>query len=103
MSKQDISLGRFRSEVGRYSKFVLTYNDPLRPVSLSTQFDKIAVSISASPYVALRNETTQLCISHINRILKRKTTKGAQTYLFYCSDYSPDIPTLSLLYLHCNY
>lgn len=103
MSNQALSLGRFRSEIGQYKKYTLVYNDPLRPISLSIQFDKIAVSLSASPYVALRNETAQICISHIERIQKRKIAEGAQTFLIWCCDHSTDIPTTMLLHLHCNY
>ena len=103
MNNQALSLGRFRSEIGQYKKYTLVYNDPLRPVSLSIQFDKIAVSLSASPYVALRNETAQFCISHIERIQKRKTAEGAQTFLLWCCDHSTDIPTTMLLHLHCDY
>lgn len=103
MNNQALSLGRFRSEIGQYKKYTLVYNDPLRPVSLSIQFDKIAVSLSASPYVALRNETTRFCISHIERIQKRKTAEGAQTFQLWCCDHSTDIPTTMLLHLHCDY
>ena len=103
MNNQALSLGRFRAEIGQYKKYTLVYNDPLRPVGLSIQFDKIAVSLSASPYVALRNETTRFCISHIERIQKRKTAEGVQTFLLWCCDHSTDIPTTMLLHLHCDY
>lgn len=102
MNNQALSLSRFRSEIGQYKKYTLVYNDPLRPVSFSIQFDKIAVSLSASPYVSLRNETAQFCISHIERIQKRKAVEGAQTFLLWCCDHSTDIPTTMLLHLHCD-
>lgn len=103
MTNQSMSLGRFRSEIGQYKKFTLAYNDPLRPVSLSIEFDRIAVSLSASPYISLRSEMAQFCISHIDRIQKRKTAEGVQTYLLWCCDYSTEKPSTMLLHLHCDY
>lgn len=103
MDNRDLSLGQFRSEIEQYKKYTLIYKGPLRPVSFSIHFDKIAVSLSASPYVALRNETAWFCISHIERIQKRKTADGVQTFLLWCCDHSTDIPTTMLLHLHCDY
>lgn len=103
MNNQALSLGRFRSEIEPYKNYTLVFNDPLRSVSFSIQFDKISVSLSALPYVALRNETTRFCISHIERIQKRKTAEGVQTFLLWCCDHSTDIPTTMLLHLHCDY
>ena len=103
MNNQALSLGRFRSEIEPYKNYTLVFNDPLRSVSFSIQFDKIVVSLSASPYVALRNETAQFCISHIERIQKWKAAEGVQIFLLRCCDYNTDIPTTMLLHLHCDY
>ena len=41
MNNQALSLGRFRSEIEPYKNYTLVFNDPLRSVSFSIQFDKL--------------------------------------------------------------
>ena len=47
--KSNLSLGKFRNEIGTYSRFMLEYDDPLTPLAFSTQFSHASVILSASP------------------------------------------------------
>lgn len=86
--KSTISLGRFRTETEPYKHFLLTYKDPLTPLSFSIHFDHIAVSLSMSPYIALKNSDVKLCLSHVNTIKKRKPKGKEKEFILMCEDYS---------------
>ena len=97
-----ISLSRFRSETDTYSHFLLTYKDPLTPLSISILFDHIAVSISASPYIALKNSDAELCLSHVETIKKYGTSDKEKGYIIMCNDYSAsDHPASARFFLKC--
>lgn len=86
--KSNLSLGEFRAEIGIYSQFCLEYEDPLTPLTFSTQFDHASVILSASPYIALKKGVDFLCLSHIQSIKKKRKMDGYQSYIFICGDYS---------------
>lgn len=88
--KSNLSLGKFRSEIGMYNRFMLEYDDPLAPLAFSVQFNHVSVILSASPYIALKNSVDFLCLSHIQSIKKKRKTDGYQSYIFICGDYSVD-------------
>lgn len=88
--KSNLSLGKFRAEIGTYSRFMLEYDDPLTPLAFSTQFNHVSVILSASPYIAMKNGVDFLCLSHIQSIKKKGKADGYQVYLFTCGDYSID-------------
>ncbi len=88
--KSNLSLGKFRTEIGTYSRFMLEYEDPLTPLAFSVQFDHASVILSASPYIALRNGVDSLCLSHIQSIKRKGKTEGYQAYIFICNNYSMD-------------
>ena len=98
---QYISLSRFRAETGGYRKYTLSGDDPLIPISVAGEFDHIAVCISASPYIALRSSSNQICISHIDKI-KRVPEEGGTAYTIVCNDYSGSgAPTSTRMLLRC--
>lgn len=100
--KANMSLGQFRAEILAYSSFQLTFDDPLSPLSFSAMFDHAAVVLSASPYIALKNSTGYLCLSHIQAIKKRGKTEGHQSYIFLCGDLTlSDDPTPVKYVLNC--
>lgn len=86
--KANMSLGQFRAEITSYNSFQLMFDDPLSPLTFSVLFDHAAVVLSASPYIALKNSTGYLCLSHIQAIKKRGKTDGYQSYIFICGDFS---------------
>lgn len=86
--KSNMSLGQFRAEIGSYSSFRLMFDDPLSPLTLAVSFDHAIVILSASPYIALKNSSGYLCISHIQSIKKRGKTDGYQSYIFVCNDFT---------------
>jgi len=88
--KSNLSLGKFRTEIEMYSRFMLEYEDPLTPLTFSIQFDHASVILSASPYIALKNGVDFLCLSHIQSIKKKRETDGYQAYIFVCGNYSID-------------
>jgi len=98
----NMSLGQFRLEIGAYNRFQLLFDDPLSPISFSTQFDHASVILSASPYLALKNSNDCLCLSHIQAIKKRGRTEGYQSYIFLCNDFSfSNDPTPMKFILNC--
>ena len=81
--KSNMSLGQFRAELGSYNSFQLVFDDPLSPLTFSTLFNHAAVILSASPYIALKNSSGHLCLSHIQAIKKRgKQTDTSRIYSF---------------------
>lgn len=84
----NMSLGQFRLEITSYKSFQLLYDDPLSPLTFSILFDNISVILSASPYIALKNNAGYLCLSHIQAIKKHGKAGGYQSYIFQCGDYS---------------
>lgn len=97
-----ISLSRFRTETEPYGHFLLTYKDPLTPLSFSVLFDHIAVSISASPYIALKNSDAELCLSHVETIKKYGASDKERCYILVCNDYSSsDTPVSARFSLKC--
>ena len=86
--KANMSLGQLRAEIGAYSRFQLTFDDPLSPLTFSTTFDHATVILSASPYIALKNSVDYLCISHVHAIKKRGKTDGYQSYILQCNDFT---------------
>jgi len=83
-----ISLGRFRTETEPYNHFLLTYEDPLTPLSFSIHFDHIAISLSASPYIALKNSDAKLCLSHVETIKKHGSNDKEKGFILLCNDHS---------------
>ena len=69
--KSNLSLGKFRNEIGTYSRFMLEYDDPLTPLAFSTQFSHASVILSASPYIALKMVLTS-CVLPTFRLSRRK-------------------------------
>lgn len=97
-----ISLGRFRAETESYKHFLLTYENPLVPISFSIIFDHIAVSLSASPYIAFKNDNTKLCLSHIETIKKNGCSKKEKCYILICNDHSAsNVPVSTRFSLRC--
>ena len=97
-----ISIGRFRSEIESCNRFLLTYEDPLTPLNFSVLFDHIAVNISASPYIALKNSEAKLCLSHIESIKRYCGADAKKGFMLVCKDYSAsDIPVQSRFFLKC--
>lgn len=86
--KSNMSLGQFRAELGSYNSFQLVFDDPLSPLTFSTLFNHAAVILSASPYIALKNSSGYLCLSHIQAIKKCGKTDGYQSYIFVCNDFT---------------
>lgn len=100
--KANMSLGQFRAEIGAYSSFQLTFDDPLSPLTFSVLFDRAVVILSASPYIALKNSAGNLCLSHIQAIKKRGKTEGYQSYIFLCNDFTSSNDPISVKYvLNC--
>lgn len=96
-----ISLSRFQAETGGCRKYALSGDDPLIPISIAGEFDHIAVCISASPYIALRNSSSQICISHIYKIEKVPEEEGT-AYTIFCKDYSGSgAPSKTRMLLWC--
>lgn len=99
---QYISLSRFQAETGGCRKYTLSGDDPLIPISIAGEFDHIAVCISASPYIALRSNSSQICISHIDKI-KRVLEEGGKAYTIFCKDYSGSgAPAKTKMFLQCT-
>ena len=97
-----ISLGRFRTETEAYKHFLLTYEDPLTPLSFSVRFDHIAVSLSASPYIALKNSDAKLCLSHVEVIKKYISNAKEKGFILLCNDHSSaDAPVPVKFSLKC--
>jgi len=97
-----ISMSRFRSETESCKHFLLTYDDPLSPLSFSIPFDHIAVCLSASPYISLRNGNTKLCLSHVESIKKYGSSESEKGFVLVCNDYSlSDIPSPVRFSLKC--
>lgn len=97
-----ISLSLFQAEMGAYRKYTLSGDDPLIPISLTAEFDHIAVCISASPYIALSRGSTQICLSHIDTIRRNSPDEVGQTYTILCKDYSGiGTPADTKLLLRC--
>lgn len=97
-----ISLGRFRTETEPYNHFLLTYEDPLTPLSFTAHFDHIAVSLSASPYIALKNSDTKLCISHMEVIKLYGSSANEKSFALFCSDHSlVNAPVPVKFFLRC--
>lgn len=92
--KSNLSLGKFRNEIGTYSRFMLEYDDPLTPLAFSTQFSHASVILSASPYIALKNGVDFLCLTHIQSIKK----KGKRMVTRFISSYVVTIPWTETLY-----
>lgn len=99
----NLSLGRFRSEIGGYSHFRLYLDEPLNPLSFSASFDNIMVVLSASPYIALKNSAGHLCLSHIQSIEKVERDGKTQSYMLSCKDLAPmrDYPDVRFV-LECR-
>jgi len=98
-----ISLGRFRTEIAPYNNFLLTYEDPLTPTSFSILFDHIAVCLSASPYIALKNSDANFCLSHVETIKKYGSSGDEKGFILLCNDYSAsDKPTPVKFSLRCS-
>ena len=98
-----ISLSRFKAETELCNQFILTYEDPLTPISLSLRFDHIAVSISASPYIALKNNDMIVCLSHIESIRRYRGTDKENGFIFVCNDYSmSNTPEPVKVFLKCK-
>lgn len=99
----NISLGRFRSEVGAYKHFKCTFDNPLSPFGISSTFNSISVSLSASPYIALKAGDTHFYLSHIQDVVKGRKADEGQTYTVLCEDYTQsNEPTTVKFKLACS-
>ncbi len=99
-----VSLGRFKEETKRYQSFFLTYENPLSPVNISVFFNRMAVALSASPYIALRNNNISLCLSHLVSIQECWTNTEEKCFALFCNDYSIlGTPTPTKFLLRCRF
>lgn len=83
-----IPLSKLRDEATGYNNFVLGIKNPLSPVSMSLMFNQIFVNLSASPHICLKNEYSQICISHIKSVRRREHETLGVTYVLTCLDYT---------------
>lgn len=98
-----ISLSRFRTETELCDNFLLTYEDPLTPMSFSICFDHLVVCLSASPYIALKNSDAKFCLSHVETIKRSGSNSKEKKFVILCSDYSlSDQPVPKKFSLSCR-
>ena len=98
----NISLGNFRAETESYKHFHVAYEDPLTPLSFSMVFDSMVISLSASPYIAFKNNDDRLCLSHVETIRKCGNTGKERRFSIVCNDYSmSDTPVPVKISLKC--
>lgn len=83
---KSISLAVFRNEVADCNRFVLTTKDAFSPIDVSVTFDSIHICVSASQYICLRNDCSQVVVKHIKSI-KPKGENAGMVYTITCSDY----------------
>ena len=83
-----IPLSTLRTEAAEYRSFIARFQNPLSPLSMSIRFDQLFVNLSASPYICLKNEYSQICISHIKSLKRRERESSGITYVLTCFDYS---------------
>ena len=83
-----IPLSRLRDEAVGYNSFTTSFKNPLSPISMSLRFNQIFVNLSASPHVCLKNECSQICISHIKSVKRREHENIGITYILTCLDYT---------------
>lgn len=90
----DITLGRFREEIGRMNALHLIRDEPLEPLSISMPVDRIGVILGASPYIALHSGTASVTLSHIQTV-KRSIKGGQKSYRIICGNYTAsNVPQL---------
>lgn len=82
-----LSLGRFREEISGLNPPYFERGEPLEPLSVKMQVDKISVILGASPYISLRSGNTSVCLSHIQTI-KPSMKGGQKSYKIICGDYT---------------
>ena len=82
-----LSLGRFREEISGLNPPYFERDEPLEPLSVKMQVDKISVILGASPYIALRSGNTSVTLSHIQTI-KPSVKHGQKSYKVICGDYT---------------
>lgn len=100
--KSSLTLGQFRTEIGKYSEFLFSTDDPLSPLGISCKFESVVVNLSASPYIALKKDADVICISHIQNVRKRTNKEGEREYILFCNDFQiSDEPTLVKYSLKC--
>ena len=79
-----------RRDASSSSALEVSFRDPLFPVNCSLQFNEVFVNSAASQYVCLKNECSQICLSHIVSV-SRKRVKGAYIlYTLTCADHMSD-------------
>lgn len=86
--KQKLTVGTFKNDISTYGSFRVTNGDPFFPLSINAMFDKIIVNNSASPYIILKNDCAELCISHVKSIQKQYENGKHVIYTLVCQDYS---------------
>jgi len=97
-----ISLAVFRNEVAGCDNFVMTMRDAFSPIDVSVTFNRIHICVSASQYICLKNDCSQVVIKHIKSIRKRARANEPTTYVITCNDYrSRDTDGLFEIELAC--
>lgn len=86
--QSNFSISQFRAEIGIYSQFLLSSDNPLLPESMRMGFDHASVILSTAPYIALKNSAGYLCLNHIRSIQKWNKEDGSRSYIVTCGDYS---------------
>lgn len=82
-----VSIIQVRSEIGRYQNFSLQSISPMDSLMISGHYDRIAVSITAVPYIALKNDYCETHLNHIESISREKNGIIC-AYIFTCDDYT---------------
>ncbi len=101
MKKSEISLGMFRAEIGNITAPYLTYDNPLKSLSVSMPIDRVSVILGASPYIVFCSGLTRVTLSHVQNI-KRSMKEGKRHYKIICSDYTQDTPVSIEYHLFCE-
>lgn len=79
-----------RRDASRSSEFEVSFRDPLFPINCSLQFSEVFVNASASQYVCLKNECSQICFSHIRSVSRKKVKNAYILYTLTCIDHLSD-------------
>lgn len=98
-----VKITEFRNIVAESGSVYLHIRNPLSPIDMTMRFDKAYVNTSASPYVCLSNEYSQITISHIKSIHRKKEEDAGIVFSLLCLDYAnPSEPAEISLDLECK-
>lgn len=97
-----VKITEFRDIVAESGSVYIHIRNPLSPIDMTMRFDRAYVNTSASPYVCLSNEYSQVTISHIKSIHRKKEENVGIVFSLLCLDYAnPHDPTEITLDLEC--